>query len=86
MGPDALRSCMVHAEFPEGRQLARRRTGSNSIRHLWETPGRQLQAGGRPQLTAGIRAGSYAFKCINLQIQGQRIKAGNLTSYLDLLY
>jgi len=27
---------------------------------LWETPGRQLLAGGRPQLTAGIRAGSYA--------------------------
>jgi len=27
----------------------------------WETPGRQLLAEGRPQLAAGIRAGSYAY-------------------------
>jgi hypothetical protein len=33
-----------------------------------ETPGRQRLAGVRPQLTAGIRAGSYAFKCSNGQI------------------
>jgi hypothetical protein len=30
-----------------------------------ETPHRQRLAGRRPQLTAGIRAGSYAFKCSN---------------------
>ena len=29
-------------------------------------PGRLRHAGGRPQLTAGIRAGSYAHECTNL--------------------
>jgi len=32
----------------------------------WETPGRQRIAGGRPQLTTGIRAVGYAHQCSNL--------------------
>jgi hypothetical protein len=32
----------------------------------WMMPGRLRHAGGRPQLTAGIRAGSYAHECTNL--------------------
>jgi len=34
-------------------------------------PGSLRLAGGRPQLTAGIRAGSYAHECINLANEGQ---------------
>ena len=33
----------------------------------WETPAGNGLLGGRPQLTAGIRAGSYAIECSNLR-------------------
>ena len=33
----------------------------------WETPAGNGWLGGRPQLTAGIRAGSYALECSNLR-------------------
>ena len=33
----------------------------------WETPAGNGLLGGRPQLTAGIRAGSYALECSNLR-------------------
>jgi hypothetical protein len=34
----------------------------------WETPAGNGMLGGRPQLTAGIRAGSYTIECSNLWI------------------
>src|SRR3954467_15419153 len=45
------------------------RTG-NQLNSLGDTR-QALQAGGRPQLAAGIRAGSYAYKCIFLSFLSQ---------------
>lgn len=52
------------------------RAGMESDSSPWETPGRQRLAGGRPQLTAGIRAGSYAFKCSNVRFPASMQRFG----------
>ena len=40
-------------------------SGVRGVWSPWETPGRQRLAGGRPQLTAGIRTVGYAYECSN---------------------
>ena len=50
----------------------------------WTIPGSLRLAGGRPQLTAGIRAGSYAHECINLATQRQSNRADFTQCFQDL--
>ena len=65
--------------------------GSIDGRFPWEMPAGNGKLGGRPQLTAGIRAGSYAHECSNLRnpasiergmwdgdVRGARSGAGSL--------
>jgi len=56
-----------------GRHLTSRSRCRKTLVSPWTIPGRLRLAGGRPQLTAGIRAGSYAHECTNPGFKRQSI-------------
>jgi len=72
----------------DSRPLQHVEAGVEGVWSPWETHRRRRLAGGRPQLTAGIRAGSYAHQCSNrgfppsMQPIGRRMLQAALQSNL----